>query len=524
MSSPNRTEIIALISGQIDVAHSDLDMEIIRVARNIDTLILDQWLIAEAQVMFWNTESADYKIPHDIYVSIKSVINRISWIQDLWWVLKKYIIHWISSLDEFYTVQELGKNLIWENDAKKILNKLYNDFLRTCPQSNQQEVFTRIAQWDENNTWAYAMYLDVCSLSVLESNFCAFNATFKDDIQARSKFYRVYLSRCDISQLDSIYWEAISMCPSDDTIRTYISRVPQPQLDAKVTEIYENDRLSVNVLCEYFKRCDIDNLNNQFIKYSHLWYSKLIYKTYFNRLNSEEVFVKVFQDMITQFSKLDAWFIQQLQMKYISKCIRLHTLSQSNYDDILMSYIDCRVTNNLFYIFYINCHASQRGCDLLGKDINTLSLLTGENYLLLERRAHKLSLDNKSQDIPKFKKPTEKPKLPTSDSCWDYLERFKNMDFSDAIAALNDLNPENGSEKQGAIMYIQYLLENWAKEDLDDYMIKSLSMFQDSSSIESVCRKYLLEKWKNISKDMITLLVKHDCSVVYDNEHRRYFI
>jgi hypothetical protein len=42
MSSPNRTEIIALISGQIDVAHSDLDMEIIRVARNIDTLILDQ--------------------------------------------------------------------------------------------------------------------------------------------------------------------------------------------------------------------------------------------------------------------------------------------------------------------------------------------------------------------------------------------------------------------------------------------------------------------------------------------------
>jgi hypothetical protein len=42
MSSPNRTEIIALISGQIDVAHSALAMEIMKVARNIDTVILDK--------------------------------------------------------------------------------------------------------------------------------------------------------------------------------------------------------------------------------------------------------------------------------------------------------------------------------------------------------------------------------------------------------------------------------------------------------------------------------------------------
>ena len=82
--------------------------------------------------------------------------------------------------------------------------------------------------------------------------------------------------------------------------------------------------------------------------------------------------MNVFKNMIAQFHLLDDVVIHNLQARCITRCNSDLEISQQSYDDLLMSYINNNVTDNSFYSFYINNHASESGYRELEQYIKTL--------------------------------------------------------------------------------------------------------------------------------------------------------
>lgn len=428
------------ILDNIDIKSCDIHLEINLFLLRINKITSDLKLISTTKKALLDTDSPLYAKIQKKRTEVLSIIEAC----ELWHELGYFIDRGkINNIEELNKLKDLEWKLNITESIQKILQKIYNTFLKECNIEVLEIAFSKIKNiWKlYKNPGAYCIYLSRCPLEILNSSF----EWFIKDIWEDEPCYRIYLKRCNHNKIESVYSYMIKQWFNCSRIHEiYLERFSGKALNKAFNKIiWERDiDIDINTLAIYLEKCDMNILNNIFIKYRDYWYNSRIYRIYINRILDSDEPIKIYLDILRHYPIFNQDVIFILEKRFIQLFGKIEIL-EKDLDKILARHLKYKISNTVFYGYYLN-NATLHGINLL---LNTQD----EIYLPISFREKILKIKKKFTD----KKQEQTKKKRQEKSFKQMNKKLKEINEIEKFESiLNDLEKQDFCNEYTYAIYL----------------------------------------------------------------------